>query len=125
MRLLRRVRDAERRGRPIMSTERAVHRVTGEIAQWMGLDAGVLAEGKRADVVVVNPEGLDEKLEVATEAPMENFGGFVRLVRRNDAAVKAVLISGREAFHEGSVTPSLGRERGFGRVLRAYGSPSQ
>jgi N-acyl-D-aspartate/D-glutamate deacylase len=119
LRLLRRVREAERRGRPFMSLERAVHRVTGEIGQWMGMDAGVLAPGKRADVVVVNPEGLDERLEVATEAPMENFGGFVRLVRRNDAAVKAVLISGREAVRDGAPTPELGRERGFGRVLRA------
>jgi N-acyl-D-aspartate/D-glutamate deacylase len=119
LRLLRRVRDAERRGHPFMSLERAVHRLTGEIGQWLGLDAGVLAQGRRADVVVVNPEGLDAQLEVASEAPMENFGGFVRLVHRNDAAVKAVLISGREAVLEGSVTPRLGQERGFGRVLRA------
>lgn len=124
LRLLRRVREAERRGRPFMSVERAVHRLTGEISQWMGLDAGVLAQGKRADVVVVNPEGLDEKVDMATEAPMENFGGFVRLVRRNDAAVKAVLISGREAVRDGAVTPSLGRERGFGQVLRAFTPPS-
>jgi N-acyl-D-aspartate/D-glutamate deacylase len=119
LRLLRRVREAELRGHPFMTTERAVHRLTGEIGQWMGLDAGVLAQGKRADVVVVNPEGLDEHLEVVTEAPMENFGGFVRLVRRNDAAVKAVLISGREAAHDGAVASQLGQERGFGRVLRA------
>ncbi|MDY7226270.1 N-acyl-D-amino-acid deacylase family protein [Hyalangium rubrum] len=119
LRLLRRVREAEKRGHPFMSLERAVHRLTGEIGQWMGMDAGVLAPGKRADVVVVNPEGLDERLEVATEAPMENFGGFVRLVRRNDAAVKAVLISGREAVRDGALTPQLGQERGFGRVLRA------
>ncbi|MFL5348398.1 MAG: amidohydrolase family protein [Hyalangium sp.] len=119
LRLLRRVREAQLRGAPFMSMERAVHRVTGEIGQWIGLDAGVLAQGKRADVVVVNPEGLDEHLEVATEAPMENFDGFVRLVRRNDAAVKAVLISGREAVRDGAVTSQLGRERGFGRVLRA------
>ncbi len=119
LRLLRRVREAERRGQPFMSVERAVHRLTGEIGQWMGMEAGVLALGKRADVVVVNPEGLDEKLEEATEAPMENFDGFVRLVRRNEAAVKAVLISGREAVREGTVTPALGQQRGFGRVLRA------
>jgi N-acyl-D-aspartate/D-glutamate deacylase len=119
LRLLRRVREAERRGRPFMSLERAVHRVTGEIAQWMGMDAGVLAQGKRADVVVVNPEGLDAPLDAATESPMENFGGFVRLVNRNDSVVKAVLISGREAVRDGAVTPELGHQRGFGRVLRA------
>ncbi|CAM4510349.1 MULTISPECIES: hypothetical protein [Myxococcus] len=89
------------------------------IGEWIGLDAGVLAEGRRADLAIINPEGLDGKLDEIAEAPMENFGGFVRLVRRNDAAVKAVLNSGREAVREGAVAPSLGRERGFGKVLRA------
>jgi N-acyl-D-aspartate/D-glutamate deacylase len=119
LRLLRLVREAQKRGEPFMSTERAVHRLTGEIGEWFGLDAGVLAQGRRADLAVINPEGLDAKLDEVAEAPMENFGGFVRLVRRNDAAVKAVLISGREAVQDGGLSPALGRERGFGRVLRA------
>ncbi|WP_426750341.1 N-acyl-D-amino-acid deacylase family protein [Myxococcus sp. Y35] len=119
LRLLRLVREAEKRGEPFMSVERAVHRLTGELAGWFGLDAGVLAEGRRADLVVIQPDGLDEKLDEIAEAPMENFGGFVRLVRRNDAALKAVLISGREAVTERGISPALGRERGFGSVLRA------
>ncbi|WP_163997494.1 N-acyl-D-amino-acid deacylase family protein [Pyxidicoccus caerfyrddinensis] len=119
LRLLRLVREAQKRGEPFMTTERAVHRLTGEIGEWFGLDAGVLAQGRRADLTVINPEGLDAKLDEVAEAPMENFGGFVRLVRRNDAAVKAVLISGREAVQDGGLSPALGRERGFGRVLRA------
>ncbi|ATB45255.1 hypothetical protein [Corallococcus macrosporus] len=45
LRLLRLVREAEKRGEPFMSVERAVHRLTGEIGEWIGLDAGVLAEG--------------------------------------------------------------------------------
>lgn len=36
-----------------MSLERAVHRLTGEQAAWLGLDAGCLAVGKRADLVVL------------------------------------------------------------------------
>lgn len=119
LRLLRLVREADKRGEPFMSVERAVHRLTGEIGSWFSMDAGVLAQGRRADLVVINPEGLDSKLDEVAEAPMKEFGGFVRLVRRNDAAVKAVLISGREAVQDGSPSPALGRERGFGRVLRA------
>lgn len=122
LRLLRLVREAEKRGQPFMSAERAVHRLTGEIGEWFGLDAGVLAEGRRADLAIINPEGLDAKVDEIAEAPMENFGGFVRLVRRNDAAVKAVLISGREAVQDGAVSPALGQQRGFGRVLRARAS---
>jgi len=119
LRLLRLVREAQKRGAPFMTVERAVQRLTGEIGEWLGLDAGVLAEGRRADVVVLNPDGLDAKVDEIAEAPMENFGGFVRLVRRNDAAVKSVLISGREAVDAGNVVPALGKERGFGGVLRA------
>ena len=102
-----------------MTSERAVHRVTGEVGEWFGIDAGVLAEGKRADVVVIDPEALDEELERAHEAPMEKFGGLVRLVRRNPKTVNAVIINGKRAVRDGEVVPTLGQERGFGTVLRA------
>ncbi|MFE8596060.1 N-acyl-D-amino-acid deacylase family protein [Archangium violaceum] len=118
LRMLRLVREAERRGEPVMPMERAVHRLTGEIADWLGLDAGRLAPGKRADVVVVDPERLGEGLDVPQESSMEGFDGFVRLVNQNGGAVETVLINGRLAVDGGTATPALGRERGFGRVLR-------
>jgi N-acyl-D-aspartate/D-glutamate deacylase len=119
LRLLKLVRDAELRGEPFMSVEHAVHRVTGEPAQWLGMDAGVIAEGRRADVVVVDPECLDGSLDVALEAEMEGFGGLKRLVRRNPETVRAVYVSGRRAVEQGEVCPEVGSERGFGTVLRA------
>jgi N-acyl-D-aspartate/D-glutamate deacylase len=121
LRMLRLVREAEAKGRPVMSLERAVHRLTGEIGDWLGLDAGVLDVGKRADVVVIDPTGLDGSVDAAEEAPMENFGGLQRMVRRNQRAVRAVLVGGRLAVEEGKPRPELGQERGFGRVLRAGG----
>ena len=119
LRLLKLVRDAQLRGEPFMSMGKAVHRVTGEIASWFSIDAGVLKEGARADVVVVNPKHLDETLDAAHEAPMENFGGLRRLVRRNDKTVTAVLINGKLAVQGGQPMPSLGQKKGFGQVLRA------
>ena len=119
LRLLHRVRQAEQRGAPFLTPERAVHRLTGELAGWLGLDAGTLEVGKRADVVLVDPAGLTDAVEQAHEAPMENFGGLVRLVRRNPAAVRGVWVNGRHAVQDGEVLPAVGRERGFGRVLRA------
>jgi N-acyl-D-aspartate/D-glutamate deacylase len=119
LRLLRLVRDAERAGRPFMSVGRAIERLTSEIADWLGLDAGTLAPGKRADLVVVDPNGLDGELDEVREAEMPSFGGLRRLVRRNDRAVRAVVINGRVAFSQGEISPSLGKERGFGRLLRA------
>ncbi len=119
LRMLRLVRDAEQRGAPFMSIERAVWRLTGEIADWLGVDAGALAPGKRADLVVIDPAGLDARVDDAYEAPMEFFGGYTRLVRRNDDAVKAVLVNGRVAVTDGAPSPALGVEPGFGRFLPA------
>ena len=119
LRLLKLVRDAEQRGEPFMTPGQAVHRVTGEIGQWFGIDAGILDLGCRADVVVVDPTRLDESLDQAHEAEMKGFGDLKRLVRRNDATVGAVLVNGRLAVLDGRPTPELGREHGFGKVLRA------
>jgi N-acyl-D-aspartate/D-glutamate deacylase len=119
LRMLYRVREAERAGRPFMRPERAVWRLTGEIAEWLGLDAGTIEAGKRADLVVLDPEALGEAGEQAQEEPIAGLGDYVRLVRRNDQAVDAVLISGRLAVERGLPRPELGRERGFGTVLRA------
>ncbi|HRI65854.1 MAG TPA: amidohydrolase family protein [Polyangium sp.] len=118
LRLLKLVRDAESKGSPVMPIEKAVWRLTGEIAQWFGVDAGVLAEGKRADVVVIDPEKLDGRLSEYHEATIPEFGGVRRMVNRGEA-VDAVFINGRSAFREGHVAPELGKTQGFGTFLRA------
>ena len=118
LRMLRLVREAERAGRPFMTAERAVQRLSSEIADWLGLDAGTLAPGRRADLVVVDPERLGPELDEVHEAEMPGMNGLRRLVRRNDAAVRAVLVGGRRATRGGELSPGLGAERGWGRVLR-------
>ena len=47
-------------------TEGAVHRLTGEVAEWFGIDAGTLREGDRADFVVVDPARLDDSVDGTT-----------------------------------------------------------
>lgn len=118
LQMLRLARDADRRGRPIMRTGQAVHRVTGELADYLGIDAGHLREGGRADVVVVDPAGLDATLDDIHEVPMPGFPGLERLVRRNDDAVRAVLVNGRLAWDGHEAAPDLGKAPGYGRLLR-------
>lgn len=118
LRLLKHVRDAERAGRPFMSAEQAVHRLTGELGEWYRIDAGFLREGDRADLVVLDPERLDAALEGYHEAPVEQYGGLSRMVNRNDAAVPAVFVGGRRVVTDGAPTPLLGAER-TGQFLRA------
>ncbi len=117
LRMLKLVHDAEREGKPFMSIEKAVWRLTGEIADWFGIDAGHLEVGQRADIVVINPEGLDENLEKDIEAPMPEFNNFMRWVRRNNQAVKAVLVNGRIAVWDGEPTEEVGKSRKMGRFL--------
>lgn len=118
LRLLRRVRDAASSPQPFMTIEHAVHRLTGELADWYGLDAGHLRVGDRADLVVIDPERLDASLDVYAEAPVPAFGNLSRMVNRNDATVTAVLVAGELVVEQGVPTEVVGARR-TGRFLRA------
>ena len=118
LRLLRHVYDAEKAGRPFMSVEQAVHRLTGELADWYRLDAGHLRIGDRADVVVIDPARLDRSLDEYAEDSVEQYGGLSRMVNRNDETVNAVLVGGRPVFLDGALTDLVGTHR-TGRFLRA------
>ena len=118
LRLLRHVRDAEQAGTPFLTVEQAVHRLTGELADWYRLDAGHLRVGDRADVVVVDPVALDARLDEYAESAVAQYGGLSRMVNRNDDAVTAVLVGGRTVFRSGQPTDAVGRQR-TGRFLRA------
>ncbi|GGO70070.1 hypothetical protein GCM10012276_07770 [Nocardioides deserti] len=118
LRLLKHVHDAEKAGKPFLSVEQAVHRMTGELAEWYDLDAGHLRVGDRADLLVVDPERLDASLEEYAEAPVDQYGGLSRMVNRNDATVPLVMVGGRTVWRDGRAADVLGRER-TGRFLRA------
>ncbi len=118
LRLLRHVRDAARSGQPFMTLEHAVHRLTGELADWYRIDAGHLRIGDRADVVIIDPERLDATLDDYAEARVDQYGGLSRMVNRNDDTVTAVLVGGQTVFLDGQLTPVVGTQR-TGRFLRA------
>ncbi|PRC43689.1 hypothetical protein C6A85_000000104050, partial [Mycobacterium sp. ITM-2017-0098] len=84
LRLLRHVHDAARSGQPFMTIEQAVHRLTGELADWYRIDAGHLRIGDRADVVVIDPERLDATLDDYAEESVDQYGGLSRMVNRNN-----------------------------------------
>ncbi|MBS9375260.1 N-acyl-D-amino-acid deacylase family protein [Rhodococcus sp. B50] len=125
--LLRRVHDAERKGvhdagkkgRPFLTLPEAVRKLTGELGDFYGIDAGYLRVGDRADFVVVDPAGLNGDVDAYHEAPLEEFGGIRRMVNRNDRAVTATAVAGRVVFRDGEFVPGYGRTVGTGRFLRA------
>lgn len=115
---LRSVHNAATAGEPVLPLEKAVYKLTGELADWYGIDAGHLRQGDRADMVVVDPEGLDETLDDYHEAPMDMLGGLSRMVRRNDKAVTATMIGGAIVYERGAFAPGYGRDRRYGSFLR-------
>ena len=117
LRLLRHVRDAEKAGMPFMTVEHAVHRLSGEIGDWYGIDAGHLRIGDRADLSIVDPERLDDSLDEYAEERVEQYVGLSRMVNRNDATVIAVFISGQQVVANGQPTDLLGKVR-TGSFLR-------
>ncbi|MDQ7049413.1 MAG: hypothetical protein Q9M92_07670 [Enterobacterales bacterium] len=117
LRMLKYVRDAKLSGKPFMTTAEAVHKLTGDLADWFGLDVGHIKVGDRADIAIINPKGLDESLDEICEAPMQGFD-MQRLVKRNDKAVKACIINGKIAYQQDrEFAESLGREAEFGSFL--------
>ncbi|BCI79313.1 amidohydrolase family protein [Mycobacterium sp. SMC-18] len=122
LRMLRRVQDADKAGRPFMTTEHAVHRLTGEVADWFGLEAGTLRQGERADFVVIDPAGLDAGLEAYHEDSVEFYGGLSRMVNRSDAAVVATGVGGQVVFRDGEFVEGYGQTVKSGHYLPARGA---
>ena len=117
LRMLKYVRDAQLEGKPFMTTAQGVNKLTADLADWFGLNAGYIREGDRADVVIINPEGLNDDIEAIHEATMEGFG-LDRLVKRNDDAVLATIINGKIAYEKGGNFPDdLGKVLGYGCFL--------
>ena len=118
LRMLKLVKETVDEGKPLMSMEKAVWRMTGDQADWFGVDAGRIKEGDRADVVILDPAGFEQNLENVCWHEMENFG-LQRLVNRNPGLVKHVLINGRMAVENEELVPELGKKTGFGTFLAA------
>ncbi|MCQ4122061.1 N-acyl-D-amino-acid deacylase family protein [Rhodococcus tibetensis] len=118
IRLLKRVKEAQSDRKPFLSVERAVHRLTGELADWYGIDAGHLREGDRADLVVIDPAGLDGTVDGLFEAEVPEYGGLRRMVNRSDAAAVATVINGKLVYRDGEFTGGFG-VRKTGKFLRA------
>ncbi|OMB96440.1 hypothetical protein A5733_11865 [Mycobacterium sp. NS-7484] len=119
LRLLKRVRDAQLAGRPFLTTEHAVHRLTAEVADWFGVPAGTLREGDRADFVVVDPAGLNGDVDAYHEETVPFYGGLSRMVNRNDDAVVATAVNGAVVFRNGEFRDGYGESVKSGRYLRA------
>jgi N-acyl-D-aspartate/D-glutamate deacylase len=111
------------RHQDLMSIERAIYRITKEPADFLGIDAGDISVGKRADIIIVDPTKLESDLN--TE-PIEDyhpsFEGSYRLIKRSGKVVQHVFINGNEAFTNNGVVAfheDLGKKKVFGKLLKS------
>ncbi|MBK1874565.1 amidohydrolase family protein [Marinobacter sp. 1-3A] len=118
LRMLKLVQESIDEGDPVMTMEQAVHRLTGDQADWFGIEAGKIRVGDRADLVVLDPSGFDQNLEDVSWGEMENFD-LQRLVNRNPGIVKTVMINGKLAVDDEQFLPEFGREMGYGTFIPA------
>lgn len=105
--------------RAFMPLETAIHRLTGELADWYGLDAGRLTEGARADIAVIDPAGFDGSSAAYAEAPVPGIDGLDRMVNRNDRAVAATIVAGHLLYEYGTFAPGFGTTTHAGTFLKA------
>lgn len=105
--------------RRFMPVEAAVHRLTGELADWFGLDTGYLRTGARADIAVIDPAGFDGSSAAYAEADYPGDAGISRMVNRNDRSVTATVVGGHLVYEDGEFVPGFGETLHAGRFLRA------
>jgi N-acyl-D-aspartate/D-glutamate deacylase len=84
-----------------MSLERAVHRMTGELARdWGFHDRGVIAPGKAADLVLFDPATV----ACAAEEFVNDFPGEANRYVRRGAGYAAVIVNGEIVLRDGQYT---------------------
>jgi N-acyl-D-amino-acid deacylase len=103
------------RDRDVMPLERGVRKVSGELADVVGLDRGYLRVGQPADVVVLDYERVDPgPIRRVRDMPADGE----RLVADAPVGVDAVIVNGVPIRRDGAPV-ALAAEQRPGRILRS------
>ncbi len=95
-----------------------IMRLTSEPADFIGVDAGRLVEGARADITVVDPKALDAyDSDQHSRFIWRDDYEHEQMVNRSDGVVSAVMVGGGLVWDGQRFTDAAGRVR-LGRALR-------
>jgi len=84
LQMMKHVQDSIDAGNPMMSMEKCVWRLSGEQADWFGIDCGYLKVGERADLNIIDPAHFDAITEedfVPGYGTEKAFGRFLKKAR--------------------------------------------
>ncbi|MFV8819433.1 N-acyl-D-amino-acid deacylase family protein [Haliea sp. E17] len=96
-----------------------VRRLTREPAAFFGLDVGSLEIGAQADIVMIDPQALqDWDCNASREFVYRPLFEHRQMVSRSDGVVTHTFINGAAVWRNGEYTEVLGRQP-LGRALRA------
>jgi N-acyl-D-aspartate/D-glutamate deacylase len=103
------------RDREVMSLARGIRKLTGELADVLGLDRGYLRVGQPADMVVLDYEHLDPgPVRRVRDMPADGE----RLVADAPVGIDAIIVNGVPIRRDGA-TVALDAEHRPGRILRS------
>jgi N-acyl-D-aspartate/D-glutamate deacylase len=107
-----------------LTPQAAIQRVTGEPAQWFGLDTGVIKVGAQADLVLIEPIALHQPLSPPIEISDPLLDGEPRMVKRGSGEIiRSVYIKGVRVVDRGTpITTELG-QKALGQVLQPVSTP--
>lgn len=121
LKMIKIVQDSIVNGKPIMTMEKCIWRLTKEQGDWFDLDCGYLTKGKMADLVILDPENFKNITENVEIAPIKEFDNYERLVNRNDGVVTRVLVGGKTIFKNEAFVDDYGETKKYGRFLEKVG----
>lgn len=117
LKMIKIVQESIDNGRPIMSMEKCIWRLTKEQGDWFNLDCGSLAKGKIADLVLIDPTKFNNISEDVELGEIEEFENYERLVNRNENVISRVMIGGKTIFENEEFVSDYGKSKKYGRFL--------
>lgn len=118
VRMLKNVYQSQQQNKPIMTLEKCVWRLTGEQADWFGLDCGYIRTNATADITIIDPNYLNTITDDVEDGIIEEFNNYVRLVKRNPNVISQVIVSGNIIYENDNFVNGYGKDKKYGRFLR-------
>ncbi|MCS5710323.1 amidohydrolase family protein [Candidatus Berkiella aquae] len=99
--------------------EQAIKRVTYEPAKWFNLAAGQLKMGAKADLVILDPQKLNQPITMPNEYIDATLLHSMRMIKQDShSPIESVYIAGQEVISQGNPHSSLGKKK-TGTILKS------